>query len=157
MSLWCVYLQTATFNDSVIDSYAYSFIHLCVHSSIHTDSAYMHSDVHSNMHLTCISTRNLARIPTCIPKRIQTCFHTWICHSFTRHSLQWHRRILNLFLEWIGPELQLHAIVTSVRYRRNYALTRKNFFLEERERSRGRYPLIFDPFRPWMIKNKNLA
>ena len=137
----------------------------------------MHSDVHSNMHLTCISTRILARIPTCIPKRIQTCFHTWICHSFTRHSLQWHRRILNLFLslryvtseswisfsfftlryEWIGPELQLHAIVTFVRYGRNRTLTRKDFFLEERERSRGRYPLIFDPFRPWMIKNKNLA
>ena len=46
----------------------------------------------------------------------------------------------------IGPELQLHAIVTSVRYGRNYAVKATNFFEEAHECSGGRYPLIFDCF-----------
>ena len=55
-------------------------------------------------------------------------------------------RYVALRYKWIGPELQLHAIVTAVRYGRTCLLTPKNFLDEERNRSRGWYPLIFDCF-----------
>ena len=69
-------LETAILIDSDIDSKAYLFNHLRVHSLNHTFiQTYIHICIHiiiSTRILTCI----LARISTCIHARIRTCTHT---------------------------------------------------------------------------------
>ena len=69
-----------------------TYIHSCIQTYIHTCICIVIP--------TRILTRILARIPTCIPTRIQTCFHTWIRHSFMRHSYA--HNVLRWSILWEG-------------------------------------------------------